>query len=262
MKKNIHNKPLLTLVGAGPGDPELISIKGYKALKNAKVVLYDALIHPDILNYIPEDAVKIHVGKRCGHHSFRQKQINKLIVKYALEYGEVVRLKGGDPFIFGRGREEIDYAANFGIDSAVIPGLSSATSLPALQGISLTQRKVNESFWVITGSTSARELSKDLRLAAQSSATVVVLMGRNKLQEISDLYSEFGKQDLPVAVIQNGSLETEKVVLGKVKNIAALAEEKNVGTPALIVLGEVVARHANYLPQYIEQELALEFNKN
>lgn len=141
MGNNKKNSPLFTLIGGGPGDPELITVKGVKALLEAKVVLYDALIHTDLLNYVPKTSIKILVGKRAGAHSHTQDHINKLIVKYAKKYGSVVRLKGGDPFIFGRGREEIEYTQNFGIKCEVIPGLTSSTSLPALQGISLTTRK-------------------------------------------------------------------------------------------------------------------------
>ncbi len=262
MNTRIKSKPKLILVGAGPGDPELISVKGLKALQKAKVVLYDALVHTDLLDEIPKDAVKVFVGKRAGKHSFKQEQINKLIVKYALTFGEVVRLKGGDPFVFGRGKEEVEFAANYGVENEVIPGLSSSTSLPALQGISLTQRNVNESFWVLTGTKSDGSISADLKLAAQSTATVVVLMGRRKLEQIASLYQAQGRGELPVAVIQNGSLPNEKVVLGKVSNIAQRADAKGIGTPAIIVLGEVVGQHPKYVYQFIEQELSLPYNKN
>jgi uroporphyrin-III C-methyltransferase len=231
----------LTLIGAGPGDPDLITLKGIKALQKAKVVLYDALVHPSILDYCPIDCLKIHVGKRFGKVSCGQDEINKLIVASASEYGEVVRLKGGDSFIFGRGYEEIEYAAEHGIDSEVIPGISSTYAVPALAGIPLTSRGVSESFWVVTGTTKSHELSADLPWAARSSATVVILMGTHKLQEIVSIYADLDKFDEPVAIIQNGSLPEQKIVTGTIANIVLLAQEADIKSPAVIVIGKVAA---------------------
>src|SRR5687768_4378412 len=143
-------KARLTLVGAGPGDPELISVKGVKALSEADVVLYDALVHPDLLNHAPESAIKIFVGKKKGVCQFAQEEINRLIVENALNFGHVVRLKGGDPFIFGRGHEELLHAQAFNIETKVIPGISSSIAVPELQHIPLTRRGINDSFWVMT----------------------------------------------------------------------------------------------------------------
>ena len=144
--------PKVTLIGAGPGDPDLITVKGVKALEKANVVLYDALINRELLKYAP-DAKLIFVGKRKGLHSYSQDEINELIVKSAFEFENAVRLKGGDPFVFGRGSEEIDYIESFGIETEVISGISSSMAVPASQGISLTKRGAAESFWVITGTT-------------------------------------------------------------------------------------------------------------
>jgi len=234
--------PQLTLVGAGPGDPDLITRKGIQALQAANVVLYDALVHPDLLDYAPQQAERVFVGKRAGRHKFAQTDINYLIAAYAYSYGHVVRLKGGDPFIFGRGMEEKEYAERFGIPVTVVPGLSSVNAAPGLQGIPLTQRGVNESFWVITGTTSARQLSADIALAAQSSATVVILMGTRKLGEIMALFRAQGKADLPVGVIFSASLPEETTIYGTVDTIeAAVAATPHHG-PGLIVLGETVRR--------------------
>jgi uroporphyrin-III C-methyltransferase len=185
-------KAKVTLVGAGPGDPELISIKGTKALADADVVLYDALVHPDLLKYAPEKAQKVYVGKRAGQCSYAQEEINKLIVDYAVHFGHVVRLKGGDPFIFGRGHEELVFAKENGLDTAIIPGISSSISVPEMQEIPLTRRGVNESFWVITGTTKSGDFSRDINLAAQSSATVVILMGMNNLDRITEIFRNAG----------------------------------------------------------------------
>lgn len=231
----------LTLIGAGPGDPDLITLKGVKALQKAKVVLYDALTHPDLLAHCPESCVKVHVGKRYGKHSCSQDVINYLIVEYAYQYGEVVRLKGGDPYVFGRGYEEVEYAARHGIESEVIPGISSSYAVPALAGIPLTSRGVSESFWVVTGTTQSHQISGDLALAAQSTATVVVLMGVSKLPEIVETYSALGKLNESIAIIQNGTLPDEKIVTGKISNILPLAQVSGIGSPAIIVIGPAAA---------------------
>ena len=248
----MKNNPKLTLVGAGPGDPDLISIKGAKALAAADAVLYDALTHPDLLKHAPKNAPKVFVGKRVGQHSFKQDEINQMIVDYALNYGHVVRLKGGDPFVFGRGKEEIEHVEAFDIPTEVIPGISSSVGVPGLQKIPVTRRDDSESFWVITGTTKTRELSRDLALAAQSTATVVVLMGTRKLAQIMGTYRNLNRGELPVAIIQNGSLPNEKVVLGTVDTIEKIAAENNIGAPAIIVLGEVVKHHPEFNHAFIE----------
>lgn len=251
-------KPKLTLVGAGPGDPELISIKGIKALKNADVVLYDALVHRDLLKYIPDNAIKKFVGKRAGKHFYSQDMINKLIVQYAFSYGNVVRLKGGDPFIFARGHEELQYAEAFGIDVDVVPGISSI-SLPGLQGIPLTKRGINESFWVITGTTASGEISTDLIHAAQSTAAIVILMGLHKLNEIAEIFIKAGNGNKPAAVIQNGSLPSEKIAVGTIYTIADVVKEEKIVSPAVIVVGEVVRLHKSFNYEYVKPESGINY---
>ena len=152
----------------------------------------------------------------------------------------MVRLKGGDPFIFGRGAEEMEYAASFGIDVDVVPGISSSLAVAAYQNIPLTKRGSAESFWVITGTTKEHKISNDIELAAKSSATVVVLMGMSKLPQIVKLFQAEGKNDLPVAIIQNGTTVREKVGIGTVATIEHIVAEKELKNPAIIVLGEVV----------------------
>ena len=245
-------KPRVTLVGAGPGDPDLLTIKGAKALADANVVLYDALANEEILTYAPKKSIKIFVGKRKGCHEYSQDQINQLIVDNALTYGNVVRLKGGDPFIFGRGSEEIEYIESFGIPTSVVPGISSSIAVPANQGISLTKRGVSESFWVITGTTSGRELSKDVALAAQSSATVVILMGMSKLEQIVALFQNESKGETPVTIIQNGTMPNEKMGIGTINSIAQVVKANNLSSPAIIVIGEVV-RESNKLKNFNEK---------
>ena len=247
--KNINTKePRITLVGAGPGDPELITMRGANALKTADVVLYDALVNEGVLDYANPEAIKVYVGKRSGEHSFGQDAINKLMIDYALNFGHVVRLKGGDPFVFGRGYEELDFAAGYSIPVTVVPGLSSSISVPGLQQIPVTHRGLSESFWVVTGTTANGQISNDLYEAARAKATVVVLMGLGKLKEIVKLYKQEGKNNLPVAVIQNGSTANEKLAIGIVDTIVEVVEEKGIAAPAILVFGEVVSLHPHFQP--------------
>lgn len=243
-----HKEPRITLVGAGPGDPELVTMRGANALKSADVVLYDALVNEGVLDYASPDAIKVYVGKRSGEHSYAQDAVNKLMVDYAINYGHVVRLKGGDPFVFGRGYEELDFAAGYSIPVTVIPGLSSSISVPGLQQIPVTHRGLSESFWVVTGTTASGKISNDLYEAARSKATVVVLMGLGKLKEIVKLFQNEGKGQLPVAAIQSGSTENEKLGIGIVDTIVEVVEEKGIEAPALLVFGEVVSLHPSFQP--------------
>ncbi len=238
--------PKLTLVGAGPGDPELITLKGMRALQQADAVLYDALVHPDLLAYAPTTAELVFVGKRPwqqtgGRCEFAQADINDLIIDYAHRCGHVVRLKGGDPFVFGRGFEELTTASEAGIEVSVVPGLSSSYAVPALAGIPLTARGVSESFWVLTGTTKDHRLSNDIRAAVATNATVVILMGMHHLTDIMAIVAGEGKSDLPVAVIQNGSWESEKTVFGTAQSIAGVVAKAGISNPAIIVIGEVVS---------------------
>jgi uroporphyrin-III C-methyltransferase len=249
-----NKKPKLTIVGAGPGDVELITLKAIKALENADVVLYDALVNEELLQYAKQAEI-VFVGKRFGCHAYSQDQINDLIVSMAQKHGHVVRLKGGDPFVFGRGSEEIDFVQQFGIETAIVPGISSALGVPASNGISLTQRKIAESFWVITGTTSDHKLSKDVALASQSSATVVILMGMNKLDEIVTLYQKNRTDDLPIAIIQNGTKNTEKKVAGTISTITQLVKDNVLASPAIIIIGAVV-NNASKLTSYMNAKLS------
>lgn len=246
--KTAVKEPRITLVGAGPGDAELITLKGVKALQTADVVLYDALVNNELLDFAPAHAHKVYVGKRSGDHSYSQDAVNKLMIDYAINYGHVVRLKGGDPFVFGRGYEELDFAASYSIPAQVIPGISSSISVPGLQNIPVTHRGLSESFWVVTGTTANGQISNDLYEAARTKATVVVLMGVHKLAEIVEIYKTEGKNRLPIAVIQSGSTAEEKVAIGVVDTIVEVVAENKIKAPALIVLGDVVSLHPKFSP--------------
>ena len=244
--------PLLSLVGAGPGDPDLITLKAIKTIALANVILYDALANEELLKYATPAAKRIFVGKRYGCHALSQQEINMLIIEYAMSDGHVVRLKGGDPFVFGRAQEEIETAHNAGIPVEVIPGISSAIAVPASQMIPLTCRGINESFWVTTGTTQSGSISGDIKLAAQSSATVVILMAMSKLEAIMDIFTAYGKRDTPVAIIQDGTTPKEKMVIGTVKDIFFKAQYAEITNPAIIIVGEVVALHSKQLKKIVQ----------
>tara|TARA_A100000171_G_scaffold36014_1_gene34648 strand:- start:3642 stop:4475 length:834 start_codon:yes stop_codon:yes gene_type:complete len=240
----------LTVVGAGPGDVELITLKAIKALQAADVVLYDALVDVALLDYAP-NAEHIFVGKRKGCYAYQQEQINDLIVSRAKTHGHVVRLKGGDPFVFGRGAEEMEYAASKGVKVAMVPGISSSVAVPASQNIPVTKRGAAESFWVITGTTKEHKLSTDVALAAKSNATIVILMGMGKLAEIVELFKLEGKADMPIAIIQNGTREDEKLGIGTIDTIEQIVVERQLSNPAIIVVGEVV-KHRSAVLNYAQ----------
>lgn len=230
----------LILIGAGPGDPDLITVKAIKKLREADVILYDALANDELLHYSKPGCIKQFVGKRYGCHALSQSEINNLIIEYAQKFKYVVRLKGGDPFVFGRAWEEIETAQNAGLEIEVVPGISSALAVPASKMIPVTARGTNESFWVVTGTTKSGGLSKDIQLAAQSSATVVILMAMSKLEQITEIFAAHGKSETPAAIIQNGTLPTEKMVKGLVKDIYFKAQHAGLENPAIIIIGEVV----------------------
>ena len=242
------NQGKILLVGAGPGDPELLTIKGLKAIQNAEVILYDALINPKLLEYNPL-ALKVFVGKRRGFTKKTQDEINTLLVTYALEGKRVVRLKGGDPMVFGRAAEELAYASLFNIETAVIPGISSYAGIAAQHQIPLTRRGTNESIWITTGHTREGKISKDIPLAAKTDATVIVLMGMRFLAQIIREFSKHKAANYPVAIIQNGTTKSEKVIVGTLENILDQQKEHQIDNPANIIFGlgvtDVVTQYKN-----------------
>lgn len=247
----LKSRGRLTVVGAGPGDVELITLKAIRTLESADVVLYDALVNEELLEFA-KNAELIFVGKRKGCYAYQQEQINELIVSRAKSAGHVVRLKGGDPFVFGRGSEEMEYAASHGLEVAVVPGISSSLSVPAYQNIPVTKRGSSESFWVITGTTKEHKLSADVALAAKSSATVVILMGMSKLHQIVELFKGEGKANMPIAIIQNGTRDNEKVGVATIDTIVDVVEKEKLSNPAIIIIGEVV-KHRDALAEATNQ---------
>jgi len=231
--------PRLTVLGAGPGDPELFTLKGVRVLGEADVVLYDALANNDLLAYVRPGARQLFVGKRRGMRSYAQAEINALIVENARQYGHVVRLKGGDPFVFGRGREEMLYAEQHGLLTDYVPGISSAVAAAGSVGIPVTHRGASEGFRVITATTATGELSAAVSEAAQSRTTTVILMGLSQLERIVDVFSRHGQGAVPAAIIQNGTLPTARLVTGAVTQLPGRAAAAGIGAPAIIIIGEV-----------------------
>jgi uroporphyrin-III C-methyltransferase len=236
----IENTPVpeLYVVGAGPGDPELITLKAYKILQNAQVVLYDNLANRQLLDITPKDCDHIYVGKQPYGNYTPQEEIHKLIKHFAFTKGSVVRLKGGDPFIFGRGFEEILFAREQGIKTHYIPGITSMQA-SGLEDIPLTHRAISEGIWIITGTKKDGTLSSDLKLAMQSNATVVIYMGMKQLATIAAAYLEAGNGDMPAAIIQHASLPHQKSARGAVKDLVAIAESKQLTFPSIIIIGGV-----------------------
>ncbi|MCH7400818.1 uroporphyrinogen-III C-methyltransferase [Belliella kenyensis] len=251
----MNTEAKLTLVGAGPGDPELITLKGLKAIQSAAVILYDALINEALLDHAHPTCLKVFVGKRAGHHYKQQEEINEMIIGYARAMGHVVRLKGGDPFVFGRGHEEMEFVSSHGIPSTYIPGISSALSVPGLAGIPITKRLINESFMVVTGTLKDGSLSKDIKMAAQSNTTTIILMGINKLDQIIEIFKKERGGDEPIALIQHGSLPQEKSLFGTLSAISDLQKIEQITSPAIIIIGQVVKEKLEHNSYLIDQNL-------
>lgn len=235
----------LYIIGAGLGDPELLTLKAAKILQQAQIVFYDALVHPAILDHAA-NAEHVYVGKRKSHKAYTQEEIHQLILTAANKYHTIVRLKGGDPYVFGRGYEELEYAAQHGIITHYIPGISSAIAGPGIAGIPVTYRNISRSFWVLTATSADGSLNNEIETAAHTEATVVILMGLAKLAEITAVYKAAHKSKTPIAVIQNASRTDENICLGTIDNITLKTKLKELYSPAIIIIGEVVRLHKDY----------------
>jgi len=228
------------LVGAGPGDPELITLKGKRCLESADVILFDELANHELLEFTDANAELIYVGKKPGKHCADQREIEALLIRHARLGRTVVRLKGGDPFVFGRGGEEALALHAAGIAFEVVPGISSAIAAPAYAGIPVTHRSLASSFAVVTGHKASGDEVKwgDL---ARSVDTLVILMGLQNLGLIMSRLLEDGcPHDRPVALIEAGTLPQQNAAFGTVDTIAAMGRRENFCSPTLIVVGEVV----------------------
>jgi uroporphyrin-III C-methyltransferase/precorrin-2 dehydrogenase/sirohydrochlorin ferrochelatase len=239
--KPLPSRGEVYLVGAGPGEPDLLTLRAAKLIARAEVVLYDNLISPEILALLPSTAERIYVGKRCADHALRQEAINALLVEYALRGKRVVRLKGGDPFIFGRGGEEIATLSERGIPFEVVPGITAALGAAAYAGIPLTHRDYAQSCVFVTGRSQDETMDLDWPALARPRQTIVVYMG---LPGLPLLCAKLVEHGLPArthaAVVQQGTLSTQRVVTGTLASLPRLVAKAKLHAPTLIIVGEVV----------------------
>ena len=233
------------LVGAGPGDPELLTLRALKLMQRADVVLYDNLISPAVLALLPPAAERIYVGKRRADHALRQEEINALLVRHARAGKRVLRLKGGDPFIFGRGGEEIDSLSANGIPFEVVPGITAALGVAAYAGIPLTNRDCAQSCVFVTGTLKDGSVDLDWPALARPRQTIVVYMG---LPGLPVLCAELARHGLaattPAAIVQQGTAATQRVVTGTLRTLPRRAERAALHGPTLIIVGDVVRLRA------------------
>ena len=231
------------LVGAGPGDPDLITRKGLRLLRQADVVIYDRLIPLELLDETRIDAELINAGKQPTRHRLAQEDINRLITDRALKGNDVLRLKGGDPLVFGRGGEEALACRDYGIPFEIVPGISSSYAVPAYAGIPLTHRHISSSFTVITGHESPLKGNSDInyRALAHIGGTIVILMGVKRLREITkQLVNQGMDAGVPAAIIEWGTLADQRTFVGSVETIADIAHDQRIEPPAITIIGDVV----------------------
>ena len=230
------------IVGAGPGDPELITVKALKCIQNADVILYDRLVNRDLLNEAKQDCHFIYCGKQPHFHTMKQETINNLLVKYTKQRKVVVRLKGGDPFVFGRGAEEVEALAENGLSFEVVPGITSGIAAPAYAGIPITHRELGSSFAIVTGHRqNGIPNDIDWKSLAKAVDTLAIYMGISNLPYICKELMENGKhENTPVAIIQQGTTVDQRTVTGPLSSIVSIVEREDIKNPAMIVIGEVV----------------------
>ncbi len=233
----------VTLVGAGPGDPELLTLRAVKALRGARLVLYDHLVSKDVLRYVAEDADLIYVGKQAGHHTIPQEEIIELMVRLASDGRSMVRLKGGDCFIFGRGGEEAQGLERAGIPFEIVPGISAAQGAGAYAGIPLTHRDHAATLVYATGHLrGANDADLDWAMLARPRQTVVFYMGIGNLPVICGELQRHGmRADMPAALVEHATLPGQRCICGTLQTLPQLALDHHVKPPALIIVGEVVS---------------------
>ena len=230
------------IVGAGPGDPDLLTFRAHRLMQQADIVFYDELVGPEVLNYVRRDAERVYVGKIKNHHSKSQEAINELLAEHARAGKRVLRLKGGDPFVFGRGGEELDYLRKQGIETVVVPGITAALGCAAATGIPLTHRDYASSVTFLTGHTRDGELATDWRVLARPDQTLVVYMGLSNAASLAAKLLVAGlPRDTPVAIVERGTRPDQRVTTGVLSDLKALAERHKDGGPALLIIGKVAA---------------------
>lgn len=239
---SVQTQGFVSLVGAGPGDPDLLTVKGYRVIQQADVVVYDRLVSAEILALASENAERIYVGKKLDYHCVPQEQINQILVDKALEGKRVVRLKGGDSFIFGRGGEELEVLAEHGIRFEVVPGITAAAGATAYAGIPLTHRDHAQSVQFITGHIQKDGKEIEWASLAQANTTLVFYMGLKQSGYIAEKLLKNGLDaNMACAIIENGTRREQKVLRGALQDLPALAQQAV--SPALIVVGHVTALH-------------------
>jgi uroporphyrin-III C-methyltransferase len=250
------------LVGAGPGDPELITLKGYEILKKCDVIIFDGLVNQELLRYTPKDSIKIFIGESRHEKRITQDEVNDLMIFYSSQNKIVVRLKGGDPFIFARGGEEAIALNNAGIEWEVVPGISSGIAAPAYAGIPLTHRGVSSSVAFITGhECGSKDRQVDIKKIASSVDTLVIFMGiRNFSKIVNELISNGIPEYTPVAIIEKGTCSDQRILAGTLENILNLSGEIN--SPALIIIGKVVKLRKEILRQPVSFDKSNELFHN
>ncbi|WP_179952313.1 siroheme synthase CysG [Marinicella rhabdoformis] len=254
IRHNQTTKGKVYLVGAGPGNPELLTIKALQVMQKADVVLHDQLIPQPIIDLIRKDAQMIDVGKSAGNHKTKQANINQLLVEWANKGLRVCRLKGGDPFVFGRGGEEIQTLNEHGIDFEIVPGITAAIGCAAYSGIPLTHRDHAQSVTFLTGHCQSSQDTIDWQFYAKDKQTLVVYMGLIKSPVLQERLITHGKNpEEPIAIIENGTAENQRVVTGQLSHLSELIQEHDVQSPALIVIGEV-AQYAEQFNWYNKNE--------
>lgn len=229
------------LVGGGPGDPELLTLRAVRLLERADAVVYDHLVSPAVLDFISPNAQRIYAGKRRNEHTMRQEQINALLVKLAQEGKQVVRLKGGDPFIFGRGGEEMQELAAQGIEFQVVPGVTAACGVASYAGIPLTHRDHAQTCLFVTGHLKDGSANLDWQALVRPRQTVVIYMGLNALPDICrQLIAHGAPAERPIAVVQHGTIATQQVLTGTLADLPPRVAESGFTSPSLIIVGDVV----------------------
>jgi uroporphyrin-III C-methyltransferase len=234
------------LIGSGPGDPELLTIKARKLIDSAQVIVYDQLPGKAILDSMPENAEKIDAGKYAGNHKLKQTEINQILIDKAKEGKDVIRLKGGDPYMFGRGGEEGEELIKEGISFEIVPGITSAIAAPAYAGIPVTHRDMASMVTFITGheDPTKGKSALDWETLAKFEGTIVIFMGVKMLERNVNELMKYGKDSkTPVALVERGTRPDQRVTVGTLENIAVIAKEKKVKAPALTIVGNVVKLH-------------------
>ncbi len=252
------------LVGAGPGDPMLITVKGAQLLKICDAVVYDRLVSNELLDYVKPECKRVYVGKQAGYHSKTQEEINEILVECAIQFDIVIRLKGGDPFVFGRSADEIDALLQSQIEFEVVPGITSAIAVPECAGIPVTHRGISRSFHVITGHTNQESglANCDYETLSKLEGTLIFLMGLGNLTTITSELIRNGKTpDTPTAVISSGTTSSQQVVRGTLNTIVNEVEKSKLKSPAVIVIGATAAYDYRYYRSLLPKKIGITATK-